>query len=107
MTNVVRTKKEISGESVKLVNKLFETAIEKVEFKKEPFLGLDGENYFFSVNKFGLKTGMTWSPNKGTKMRRLVDIGLELVKLATNEKIFVQLDDNLKAQIISLTNDLK
>lgn len=106
-TNVARKRKEISGESVELVNKLFETAIEGVEFQKEPFLGCDGENYFFSVKKFGFKTGMTWSPNKETKMRRLVDIGLALVKLATNEKMFVQLDDNLKSQIIRLTNDLK
>jgi hypothetical protein len=50
---------------------------------------------------------MTWSPNKETKMRRLVDIGFTLVKLATSEKVFVQFDDNLKSQIILLTNDLK
>ena len=74
-TNVTRKRKEISGESVELINKLFETAIEGVEFQKERFLGCDGERYFFSANKFGLKTGMTWSPNKETKMRRLVDIG--------------------------------
>ena len=106
-TKVTRVRKEISGESVELINKLFETAIEGVEFKKEPFLGCDGETYFFSVNKFGLQTGMTWSPDKGTKMRRLVDIGLKLIKLATNEKTLVQLDYNLKSQIIQLTNDLK
>ena len=50
---------------------------------------------------------MTWSPFKDTKMRRLVDIGLELTKLAASDKAIVQFDDRLKARIIQLTTDLK
>lgn len=106
-THVTRKSKEINGESVEMIGKLFETAIQGVEFQKGQFLGCDGDSYFFSVNINGSKTGMTWSPNKETKMRRLVNIGLELIKLATNEKTLVKLDGNLKAQIIQLTNDLK
>ncbi len=58
-TKIIRKSKEINGESVELISKLFETAIQGVEFQKGQFLGCDGEKYFFSVNKDGLKTGMT------------------------------------------------
>jgi hypothetical protein len=105
--NVIRKSKEISNESVELIKSLFEVAIQGVQYPAEPIIGCDGEKYLFSINKFGFKSGMTWSPNKDTKMRRLVDIGMELTKLAISDKAIVHFDDKLKANIIQLKNDLK
>jgi len=39
-------------------------------------------------------------------MKRLVNIGLDLVKIANSEDTITKLNDNLKLQIIQLTNDL-
>jgi len=103
---ITRKSKEIAIESVTLINSLFETAIQGVKYIEEPVLRCDGENYFFTVNKLGIKTGKTWSPNKNTKMKRLVNIGLDLVKIANSEDTITKLNDNLKLQIIQLTNDL-
>jgi len=112
---VSKFKTEIDKESVKLIKSLFSKAIAQVKFP--PIveeggwvtLGLDGENYYFTVNEYGygIKSGTVWSPSKGTKMEKLVDIGNKLIELAKSEREVVKFDEKLQKEIEELIDDLK
>ena len=104
---VKKYRTEIDKESVETIKTLFDIAISQTKFPEEETMGLDGANYYFSINKFGLKSGTVWSPSEGTKMRRLVKIGFSLVELAKSNKSIVRLDDKLKLEIESLIDELK
>jgi hypothetical protein len=54
-----------------------------------------------------LKSGTTHSPFKGTKMRKLVDIGEKLVELAKSNKEVVRIDKKLQKEIEKLIEKLK
>ena len=105
---VKKYKKEIDKESVKLIKSLFEKAIARTKFtENETLVFTDGTQYYFSVNKFGLKSGTVWSPSDGTKMRKLVDIGTELIKLAKSENEVVKINKDLRRKIENLMEELK
>lgn len=103
---VTEYRKEINKESADLIKTLFKTAILKSKFNEERFLGLDGVNYYFSYYEWGSKSGSIWSPNSGTKMGRLVNIGNELIQLTKNADTPVNLSDKLKKDILNLTSEL-
>lgn len=103
---VNKYKKEISVVSVRLIMNLFETAIQEVEYPKEKNRGLDGENYYFSINNYGLKTGKIWTPSENSKMGRLVKIGYELIDLTKNGNEPCGFNDKLKTEISNLTTEL-
>lgn len=100
-----RTK--IEEESVELIKSLFTIAISQTRFPDKETRGFDGENYYFSINDFGLKTGEIWTPMKGTKMRKLVDIGYELIELAKSKEESVKIDNGLRKNIENLMGELK
>jgi hypothetical protein len=103
-TNVRKTRKEITKESVELIKKLFETAIHKSKHSEELLIVSDGTNYYFSIHN---KTGTVWSPSEGSKMGRLVNIGQKLIQLINSNNELVEFDDNFKENIIRLTTEIK
>lgn len=100
-------KKEISKESVDLINELFETAIKDARHDDNR-MGLDGTDYYFFINRNDMLHGGTvWSPNKKSKMERLVKIGDQLMGLTRSKKEIVEFDVKFTKRIIDLTNKLK
>ncbi|QHT65943.1 hypothetical protein GXP67_04290 [Rhodocytophaga rosea] len=103
---VERYKKEIRKNSAEVVKLLFKNAISHTRYSEYEW-GLDGANYYFTVSDTGQKSGTVWSPDDGTKMRRLVKIGYHLIELSQQKASIVELDDTLKAEIEKLTEELK
>lgn len=85
----------------------------EVSFEKKSlvgYVGLDGSSHFFSCMEqtpVGLRTGVTWSPQKGSKTERLVTIADRITEWAKSNKGTVVLPDELKTAILNLTNELK
>jgi len=104
---VKKFKTEIDKESFELIKSLFSIAIAQTKFPENEIIGFDGADYYFSINKFGLKSGTVWSPPSGTKMRKLVDIGYELIKLTQSEKELVKIDNDLRTKIETLIEEFK
>jgi len=106
---VNKFKVEIDRKSVELIKSLFETAISQVRFPYEYEKGLDGENYYFSIFElgYGTKSGTVWSPDKGSKMEKLVDIGNQLIELVKSGKEKVKIDNELQKEIETLIKELK
>jgi len=105
-TKVIEYRKDINKESVDLIKTLFKRAISQTRFYESSMLGFDGETYYFSYSDNGLKTGSVWSPNGGTKMGRLVNIGFKLIDLTKKDDKPVLIEGKLKQDILNLTNDL-
>lgn len=103
---VLEYKKEITKESVDLIKALFKAAIVKTRYPDSNIGRFDGTSYYFSYRDFGTKSGTTWSPTGGSKMDRLVKIGLEMVELAKNSDEPISLNNPLLDKIASLTNDI-
>ena len=99
---VRKYKIEIEGESAELIKSLFDIAISQVKFSKAENIGLDGANYYFSIYKFGLRTGTVWSPPNGSKLRNLVDVGYKLIELAKSKESPVRIDNEFRLKIESL-----
>ena len=78
---VEKVKREIGSESAALIKELFIEALKDTRQVEGMNQGLDGVNYFFSVSDWGPKTGTIWSPDDGTNMRELVNIGNELISI--------------------------
>jgi len=106
-TKVIKVRKIITKKSVDLIKELFEKAIMQVQYPKEVTRGLDGENYYFSIYKNGIKSGKIWSPDQGTRMHRLVEIGNMLIELSKSNLEPVEFNATFKEDIIKLTNELK
>ncbi|AGC77796.1 hypothetical protein LX97_02024 [Nonlabens dokdonensis] len=101
---VQKTKVRISKFDAQLYIDLFKAAMSKRKYPHKMNFGTDGNNYYFSVYDSPLKTGTTWSPRKGTKMKELVDIGNSLIKLALQSEKgkIAQLNDETKLKINQL-----
>lgn len=105
----------IDKESVKLIKSLFSNAIAQVRFRPlvveggKVTVGTDGINYYFTVNEHeaGIKSGKVWSPERGTKMDRLVAIGNKLIELAKSDARVVKFDDTLRKEINELITELE
>lgn len=99
-------KKEISKESVDLIKELFQTAIKKAKPHNNR-TGLDGTDYYFFINQNDkLHGGTVWSPDKKSKMGKLVKIGDQLMGLTRSKKEIVAFDVNLTKRIIDLINEI-
>ncbi|MDX1587016.1 MAG: hypothetical protein R3222_09735 [Balneolaceae bacterium] len=105
---LMKFRKQIEEDSFDLIYKLFQTVIYQVRYNKpERFLvRADGTNYYFSVFDDGLKSGTIWSPSKGSKMGRLIDISERIFKLATENNSFLKVDGELETKIETLIDDL-
>ena len=115
---VIKFKSEIDSESVRLIKSLFEIATAQVRYPDRIInqdgwetitIGFDGVNYYFStfIDAHGVRMGMVWSPNKGSKMERLVMIGDKLIELVKSEKKRVTFDAELRKSIENLIEELK
>ena len=106
--SVDRIKKELSKESADLIKRLFKAAISKTRYEESEGLGLDGTNYYFTVDDFGLKTGTIWSPKKESTMNKLVEIGFDLIELTKKEGSKIILDkaqcEKIEKLIIEINN---
>lgn len=80
---VKKIKKEISAKDIELIKTLFKKAILTVIYPDKEINGLDGTNYYFTSSH---KSGTIWSPESGSKMSKLVEIGNGIVEFSKNEK---------------------
>lgn len=106
----VRKKKvEITKSDMLLFQELFKQAIRNRKYPDEEFWGSDGTNFYFSVADKRLKTGTVWSPSWGTKMRRLVEIGNMLIRLAkdTDSGELASLSVKQKEEIMLLSAEIE
>jgi len=106
---VIKFKAAIDRKSVELIKSPFETAISQVRFSGEYEKGFDGENYYFSIFElgYGTKSGTVWSPDKGSKMEKLVDVGNKLIELVKSSNEKVEIDNELQNEIETLIKELK
>ena len=112
LVNKFRT--EIDKESVDLLKSIFNVAIARVRYPKinktgEILTMLDGIKYCFTLGLEGypLRSGIAHSPSNGSKIKRLVNVGYQLINLAQSENKIVKIDGKLKKEIEKLKNDLK
>ena len=114
---VKRFRTEIDTESVNLIRSLFGIATSQVRFRETIIdesgrmritAGFDGTSYYFIFDcPSGRRSGTIWSPPRGSKMRRLVDIGNRLIDLAKSEQEKVSFDIEFQKEIQQLIDDLK
>jgi len=102
---VDKYKSELTNKSAELMIKLFKTAINQTKYYENELLGFDGTDYYFSVFDKGIKTGTVWSPNKKTRMGKLVEIGNHLIELVKQEKFKVDFNENLTSRIENLITE--
>jgi hypothetical protein len=103
---IIKYKKTIEKKSAELVKALFERAILQTRYADNEIPGTDGTNYYFSINDFGTKTGMVWSPFEGSLMGRLVEVGKELIKLAKSSDESILFDTDFINAINKINNEL-
>lgn len=98
---VKKIKKEISAKDIELIKTLFKKAVLTVKYPDKERNGFDGTNYYFASSH---KSGTIWSPNSGSKMSKLVEIGNGIVEFSKNKKN--DLDVELVAKIKILIEEL-
>ncbi len=103
---VTKIKKEIAADNVEIIVKLFKKAIMTVKYPDDELFGTDGTNYYFTVNDFGQKTGTIWSPNEDSRMGRLVEVGMDLIRLAKTRKNNIQINEKMIKKIKQLTKEI-
>lgn len=99
-------KTEIDSKSVQLIKSLFLKAIKQTKYPEENDMGFDGVNYHFFAWDYGLKTGTTWSPQT-PKMKKLVEIGNELINLSKSNNSIISFNKNLIEDIEKLNEKLE
>ena len=104
---VDKYKKEITKNSVDIVKSLFEKAISKTRYSEVKTIKLDGTTYYFTVSDYGQKSGTVWSPSKGTLMRKLVDVGCEIIELVKNRDELIEFDKKLVEKIEKLKSEIE
>ena len=84
---IIKNSININSEFAEIIEKLFNKAVEKSVKPENDLLGFDGEFYYFTVvNKNeSLITGTCWSPNKDSRIGKLVRIGDLLIGLTTEK----------------------
>lgn len=102
-------KAEIDYNSFLLIKTLFLTAINKVKYETDSLRsgGKDGTDYYFSVSDLGQKEGVIWSPAAGSKMNRLVEIGIHLIQLMSEKSAIIRFDTKFSKEIMDLTKVLE
>ena len=104
---VKKYRKAIDEKSVDLIRSLFDLAISQVKFPEEEIVGLDGTKYYFSIRKYGMKSGVIWSPHEESKMSKLIDAGLGLITLAKSEHSSVKIEGALEQKIKNLIKEFE
>ena len=100
-------KTKIDSASVQLIKSLFLKAIKQTKYPENEIDGRDGITYHFLVWDYGLKTGITWSPQT-PKMRKLVEIGNELINLVKkSDSSIISFNKNLIEDIEKLNKELE
>ncbi len=86
-TKISTYENEIDSVTVRLVNQIFKLVLSDTRYNKNVLSGLDGETYIFSgfFIGFGTQTGQIWSPDEGTKMSGLVELGNTLIQFAKSD----------------------
>lgn len=95
----------INKDSAELIMSLYKNAVSKVKHS-ENHGGYDGTTYYFSVRDHGLQSGKTWSPEDGTKMKKLVDISNHLIELTKSTQTVISFDKELETEIKKLTAEI-
>jgi hypothetical protein len=104
---VDKVQKEIDWENVDLIKKLYKAAIFQTRFEETKFMGVDGNNYYFSINDVGMKSGVIWSPNENTKMAKLVNVSLELIRQMGTETDKIDFDKKFIEKVTSLVKEFE
>ena len=102
---IYQYRKQITEEEVSLIKALYKAAIDNVRYPKEDIRGLDGTTYIFSYLAYGLRTGKTWSPKKGTLLDRLVDISNQIIENVKRVSKKMIITEKIEEQILSLTRE--
>ncbi len=106
-TKIIAYRSVIDKASATLVQTLFEKVIKQTKIPKdEQAIGFDGAVYYFSRPQTGLPSGKIWSPIAGSKMDKLVDVGLQLVQLAKSKNETISFDQNFRNEIQQLIEAL-
>lgn len=95
----------IDKSSAQLIKSLFVKAINQVKYPTYDGFGLDGDQYFFFVEDLEMKAGRVWSPST-PKMKKLVEIGVQLIQLAKNNTAAISFDSEFIEEINNLIIDL-
>lgn len=100
---------EIDKENVELIKSLFIAAVKETKYPKEEFVGVDGTNFYFQVNTgwYGHKEGNIWSPEEGSLMKELVNIGFTLIEIPSKTNSKVLIDSDLSNRILSLKEKIE
>ena len=98
---------EINRSDYELLYELFKRSVNKTRYQGGGTKGLDGYRVYFMVWDGGWKSGQTWSPKGGTKMKRLVDIYQELSKQTEEEKSPLIISDSLYRHIENLEKEFE
>lgn len=94
--NIRENRKVITQAQLQSITTIFNTALYEVRYPRKKFGRLDGIYFYFSTNNYGIKSGKTWSPEKGTKMSKLVEFGYQLIEFTHgNIEILNQLDHSI------------
>ncbi len=101
---------EMNVELALRLKKLYKTALLKVSPDLKPISGNDGTYYFFHARGLNIRSGMTWSPGPGTKMRELAEINEQIIQMIIDspEKITAlnpQLADRMDALIMRIETE--
>jgi hypothetical protein len=111
---VKKYRKTIEKQSVELIKSLYDLAISQTKFYKIQkdeingyeivSVGFDGENYYFSVNRHGQKSGTVWSPSRNTKMAELIAISCKLIEKTKeqNDHAIIVFDNDFRERIKKL-----
>lgn len=103
---IKKYKKTIDKSSAELIKSLFEKAILQTKYAENEIPGTDGTDYYFSIDDFGTKTGMVWSPTQGSLMGRLVAVGQELIRLTKSAEESISFDKEFINTINKINNEL-
>jgi hypothetical protein len=103
---VKKYSRAIEKQSVELIKSLYDLAISQTKFYKDETIGVDGANYYFSIDKQGQKSGTVWSPNDNTRMAELIAISCELIKKTKeqNDHTIIVFDNDFRERIKKLMN---
>lgn len=112
---VERFTNKISDKDSALLNKLYRLAISNARFLiftpdelDRLVIGSDGTTHSFSIFNNGIKEGSTWSPDKDSRMFRLVEIHKDLITIVkrTKSNSEIVLQDKLVEDIKKLIDEI-
>ncbi|SDY12976.1 hypothetical protein SAMN05444411_1331 [Lutibacter oricola] len=84
---IIKDSITIDSEFAQLIEELFKKSVYNSKKPENEIIGFDGEFYYFTIlnNNDNLSTGMCWSPNKNSRIGKLVEIGQILIDLTTKK----------------------